>query len=250
MERSVESAPANVTLAQGSVAPAVQKRSIIQTGTLVVRTEDLEMAEKDILAYVRKYNGFVQSSQSSNLEGPIRTLNFTLRIPVQKFEEALTYFSTLGVPVTKSVVSEDITAQIVDLDARLKVMRAQEESYLNILKQSKVLKDSITVQDRLMQLRADIESMDSQLRAQRELAALSTINLSLTTSAVPVSADQSSNWANNALVGSLENLRGVGQGVGAFLIFLLVMTPLWAPIAILVWWLLHRRRKERTNKTA
>lgn len=226
---------------------AIRERSIVYRGAITVQVKDLLVAEQELLTYVKQVKGYVESSSTSNLEGSVRRLDFTLRIPVKQFDEAMGIAGNLGIVSQKRISSEDITSQIVDLDARLRVMRAQEASYLKILEQAKLLKDSIAVQEKLMQLRSDIESMDATLRAQRELADLSTLNVTLVTEAKPINPNQRNSWFNDTWVGATERLMGTVYWLGRFAVYGLVFAPVWLPVAGIIWWLRRRKKVQQTK---
>ncbi|MBL8061347.1 MAG: DUF4349 domain-containing protein [Chthonomonas sp.] len=226
-----------------SLSTTVTQRQIIRRGELMLKVKDLREAQSQAVRYVNQVGGFVEAEQSSNLTLSVSETALTLRVPVAKFESAMETFSGLGTPLSRSVSSEDITSQVVDMEARLRVMRAQEEVYLNLLKQSRSLKDSLEVQNRLMELRQEIESIDAQLKSQRELASLSTIVLTLRTDVKPVPEDQNEGWAQESWTAATNSLGSVARQMGAQLIGFIVFAPIWLPFAILVWWLVRRNKK-------
>ncbi len=219
---------------------AQNQRSIIRRGTLMIKVTDLEETKRQAMRYVNQAGGFVEAESSSNLTRSISEIQMTLRVPVGKFEAAMEAFNALGVAMNRSVSAEDITSQVVDLTARLRVMRAQEEVYLNLLKQSRTLKDSMAVQDRLMELRQEIESLAAQLKSQSELASLSTIELTLRTDTKPASDAQSAGWAQESWTAATNSLGAVMRDLGRMIIGLAVFAPIWLPLLALFVWAIRR----------
>lgn len=226
-----------------SMSPQIAQRQIIRHGELTIRVKDLSESQKQAMRYVNQIGGFVEAEQSSDLTLSISQTMLTLRVPVAKFETSMEMFSALGTPLSRSVSAEDITSQIVDMQARLRVMRAQEEVYLNLLKQSKTLKDSLEVQNRLMELRQEIESIAAQLKSQTELASLSTIVLTLRTDAKPIPDKQNEGWAQESWTSATNSLASTARGLGSNLITVAVFSPFWLPVGGLGWWLIRRNRK-------
>ncbi len=219
---------------------AQAQRSIIRRGTLMIKVTDLEETKRQAMRYVNQAGGFVEAESSSNLTRSISEIQMTLRVPVGKFEAAMEAFNALGVAMNRSVSAEDITSQVVDLTARLRVMRAQEEVYIGLLKQSKTLKDSMAVQDRLMELRQEIESLDAQLKSQSELASLSTIELTMRTDTKPAGDAQSAGWAQESWTAATNSLGAVMRDLGRMIIGLAVFAPIWLPILGLFVWAIRR----------
>lgn len=249
-QTSAESAPIDgmAEKAAASTSPtataAAARRQIIRRGSIQVQVEDIATTEGKAAAWVKQSGGFVEATQSSDLNSVRASMNMTLRVPVQKFETALTEFGGYGTLVSKGISSEDVTTQLVDLQARLKVMREQEAVLVGFLRQSKTLKDSISVNTELSRVRQEIESMDAVRRSQQELASLSTIELSIVSSARMTTRPESSRWAQDAWTASCDALVEVGRALGTIAIGLLVFMPIWGPVVGLIWWLIRRMNKK------
>lgn len=238
MQAASELAPDAKVATTASMAQ--NQRSIIRRGTLMIKVTDLEETKRQAMRYVNQAGGFVEAESSSNLTRSISEIQMTLRVPVGKFEAAMEAFNALGVAMNRSVSAEDITSQVVDLTARLRVMRAQEEVYIGLLKQSKTLKDSMAVQDRLMELRQEIESLDAQLKSQSELASLSTIELTMRTDTKPASDAQNAGWAQESWTAATNSLGAVMRDFGRAIIGFAVFAPLWLPVVGLFAWAIRR----------
>lgn len=218
-------------------------RQIVRNGQIELRVADLEAAEKKAQAIVKGAGGFVSDSASSNLAAENSTLNLTSRVPVARFDATLAALAELGTVLSKSTSATDVTGQVADMDARLKVMRAQEEVYLRTMRQSGNMKDTITVQDQLMQLRERIEGTEAQLKSQREQAAFSTIKVTIVSATRPMAAAKADNWMVDSFVDSRNGLMVVVSFLGRIAISLAVFAPLWAPVALAAWWWNRRRRR-------
>jgi len=135
-EATTASAP-DLKLASTTNDPAMKtaavKRAVIRNGSLTVRVPNVEEAERKVNDYVAKTGGFVGSSDSSDLATASPTIRLSVRVPASGFEESMRYFEGLGVRLSKNVKGEDVTSQLVDFEARLKIMRAQEDSFRNML---------------------------------------------------------------------------------------------------------------------
>jgi hypothetical protein len=210
-------------------------RDIVRRGSLSLRVDDVESAEREVQRLVAGWRGYVESADSTDLSTKTPSITLNVRVPVKAFDRALVSFEGLGTRLAKSIGSEDVTGQLVDLDARIRTMRAQEETYRGLLRQAKDLKQTLLVEDRLSEVRAEIESITAQRKTLGELADLSTISLTLTQALPPNAPPKDPNWLAQTWAESTTSLGSVVRGLTSVLLYGLVFTPLWLPVVLLVW---------------
>lgn len=227
-----------------AVAPdKVPQRAVIRNGTLTVRVDNVEKAEDKVADLVQAAGGYVDSAESTDLAGAAPVLTMKLKIPARQFESTLEKLEALGARLAKKVSSEDVTASLVDMRARMKIMKAQEDVYRGFLAKSKNTQEMYDVQEKLMNLRGMIESLEGQEKSLAGLAALSTIELTLQQSAEGMAAATSDpNWAREAWGSSMSALGTLARIGGSGLIWLAVFSPFWLPAA---WFLSRRLRLKR-----
>jgi hypothetical protein len=214
---------------------ATSRRAVIRNASLQVRVENVEQAERKVNAYVASRGGFVVSSESSDLNEASATISLKIRIPVADFDSAMLTFESLGRRLSKKVSGEDVTAQLVDLDARLKIMRAQEDSFRNMLAKASTQNEALDLQTRIMELRGQIESLGAQRKSTGDLAALSTIELSLVGQTKGIVDTEDKGWAQESWNSATNVLGSLVRGLGTLGIFLLVLAPIWLPLGLLGW---------------
>lgn len=211
------------------------RRAVIRNGELAVRVENVEKAERQVNAYVASRGGFVVSSDSSDLNEASPSISMKIRIPVADFDAAMLTFEGLGKRLGKKVSGEDVTAQLVDLDARLKIMRAQEDAFRNMLRKASSQSEALDLQTRIMDLRGQIESLAGQRKATSELAALSTIGLTLEGATKGIVDTEDKGWAQESWNSATNVLGSAVRTIGTLGIFLLVLAPIWLPLGLLGW---------------
>lgn len=226
------------TNASQSTAVTVQ-RSVIRSAGLTVRVKNVEQAEKAADGFVSKAGGYVEGAESNDLSSSEAQITMTARVPVGAFDGVLAQFESLGIRVKKTISGKDVTGQVLDYDARLKTMRAQEEVYRNQLRQSRSLDAEENLQQRLMELREQIESTTAQLKGLSELSALSTIELTLSQSMeAGASQPQDAGWAQESWAQAKGAGFGFYRGVVVVLMWAIVFCPLWLGGLLLLRWLL------------
>jgi|CXWL01.1.fsa_nt_gi hypothetical protein len=220
-----------VTASTTTKQPAIQ-RAVIRNGKLSLKVAEIESAEREIADYVAKIGGYVSSTQTSNLESTIPTISMKLQVPSNRFDESLRWMESKGRRLEKAISTEDVTAKLVDYQARLRIMRVQEEQIIRSL-QSLRMEDSINLRNQLMELRGQIESLTSQRKELSGLAQLSNIELTLVQEAKAGGLTSDGNWMQESWNMSTAMLGGVVRVLGSLGIMLVVFSPIWGPVVYL-----------------
>lgn len=153
---------------------------IIRTGSLSLRVDDAEKRMDEAKSLAKQFNGFVANSNLSERNG-VKTGYITVRVPSDKYDMLVAETKKLAALVlSESSDAEDVTAQFVDLEARLKSAKAEEEQYMAILKQAKNVEDTLKVTQSLNEVRSRIEQMQGQMRYLTDRTDYSTLNITLT----------------------------------------------------------------------
>ena len=98
-----------------------------------------------------------------------------LKVPYDRYSEALEEVKRLGEAVEVRTVASDVTEQYVDLSARLNASKALERRLLEILAQAKNVDEMLKVEEYLARVRADIERYEAQLKNLERRVQFSTI---------------------------------------------------------------------------
>lgn len=218
--------------AEGFAAPVEQR--IIKTGELSLEVEDVGAALAEVRSLAEQVGGYVGGSQAGTVE---QTATITLRIPADRFEDALARLRELdGTVLGESTREEDVTAQVVDLEARIDNLTASEASYRALVERATAVDDVLAVQSRLDQVRGQIEQLQAQLDNVSGQAALSTLIVRLVPAAAPVEA-QAAGWDPGAQFDrATAALIGIGQAIVNVAIWLgIVILPVALALAILGW---------------
>lgn len=100
-----------------------------------------------------------------------------LRVPVEQADALLDNLRGLGDLIERSYQSEDLSAQVVDLESRLAARRKMLDKYLEVLAGASP-KAIVAVEREVSQLVAEIEGLEGQLRFLRDRAAYAEVSLS------------------------------------------------------------------------
>jgi hypothetical protein len=150
---------------------------MIRTGSLQLRVESVDRAVADAQAAIEGLGGFVSASRASGGDDPVAVV--TYRIPADRWEDGLAAIRALAVEVVgEQTDSADVSAQLVDIDARLRNLRAAETALQEIARQATRISDVLEVQARLTEVRGQIESLAAQQEALKSQVAYATLTVS------------------------------------------------------------------------
>ncbi len=179
-----------VTQAQSSYFPGpveplpsagVEQREIVKTGNLSVVVDDVEMTISSIKELVESYEeGIVIEANSERFDDDSRYGWMQIKVPSGEFDDVMEQLKGLAVRVqSENVRTDDVTGQVVDLEARLRNLRAEESQYLAILEDAEVVEDILNATNYLNDVRWQIENIETQLEGVQERVSLSTIYVNL-----------------------------------------------------------------------
>ncbi len=227
---------------------------------LIVRIASLELEVADVAAVlltarddIAALGGYVSGSDEYD-QGDRRWASVTYRVPVARFSEAIDALRGLSDRVVReSTQSTEVTATVVDLDARIANLRASEEALVEIMDRAGRIEDVLSVQLRLEDVRGQIERLEAQRANLADQAALSTLAVTWSTPVAAVAVAQQG-WdlgeeVDAALAQTVEALQSVvSLGVWIAVVVLpLLGLPLLALALLLV--LLRRSRRDGQRVT-
>ena len=171
---------------EADVADAASK--IIYSANLQAQTTDFDAAIAALDKQITAFGGFIERSDISgdtqyNSDGTTSVVNrwadYTIRVPAAKFEEFLRQTEGLGNVTSVSRYAENVTSQYTDYEARLSSLRTQEERLLAMLEKSEDVESLIALEQRLADVRYELESIERNLRNLDLQISYSTVNLYL-----------------------------------------------------------------------
>lgn len=104
----------------------------------------------------------------------------TMRIPEDRFDDALNRVDGLGERLSLNVSSQDVTEEYVDLEGRLRYWRSQEEFYMRLMNEATEIDDLVTIQTRMQDVLLNIEQIEGRLRYLDSRTSFSTLTVGLT----------------------------------------------------------------------
>lgn len=232
-------------------APTVIERKIIRNADLTLEVNSPEESQQKISVIAESKGGFVIESQQSSSNSQVTTrdiVTMTVRVPAEKFNESLEEIRKVSNRVVvETIKGQDVTEEFVDIEARLKAKKALEEQFLEIMKQSKTVADTLNVQKELANVRGEIEQIEGRKRFLENQTSLSTIKIRLQT---PTAFSGNSSGFFYRLKESLsDGFSGAMSFVLFFVTAIIALLPFLIlvvlPIYLVIRYLLKKRKKRK-----
>lgn len=155
-------------------------RNLILTANVVMKTQDPWATADKARAIASGLGGDILAMSQTG-QGENRSALITVRIPSDRFDEALRQLKLLdGEVITSNVDAKDVTDQFTDLQARLVAKQAEEQRYLQLFPQAKTVDETLKIDAALGNVRTQIEQLQGQINLIKNRTEYSTITMSIT----------------------------------------------------------------------
>ncbi|MFK7788557.1 MAG: DUF4349 domain-containing protein [Phycisphaeraceae bacterium] len=159
--------------------PASQ-RKIIFTAEVRLVVDEFAGVTQQVSDLAKRHNGFIARSSIQGSEGEPRRGEWTLRIPSTQYDAFLQGSQKLGQVRSVSSDSQEVTAEYVDIEARLRnLIKEETRLHAHLNESTKSLKDILAVEREIARVRGDIERFQGRLNVLKDLTSLSTVTLSI-----------------------------------------------------------------------
>jgi hypothetical protein len=227
----------------------LQTRAVISTGTVSLRSKDVERARFDVQKVVDGHGGEISDEQTAtDDEGEIDRSRLVIRVPSESFGDVMDELGDVADLRSAKRTSEDVTTEVIDIGVRV---RAQEKSLERIellLARAQNLRTIIAIESQLTRRQAELDSLKAQQAYLADQTALSTITVFLEKTARPTPTDPEEAGFLSGLAGGWDALKSgatvLATILGAVLPFAVVLLLLGVPIWLLVRSQLRRRHPD------
>jgi hypothetical protein len=221
-------------------AAAPPELLIIRTGSLELEVTDLPAAVAEARRHVAAAGGYVSASDES-AAGEEARASVVYRIPADRWDAAVAAIRGVAEEVRHAAVqTEAVSAQVIDLGARIANLRASEAALQAIMVQATTIPSVLEVQEELTAIRGEIERLVAQKESLEERAAFGTLTVEFRLPATPAIEEVQRGWdpasdvdrAAGSLIGLGQALASIGIWVGIvclpiLLAFLLIAAVAW-----------------------
>ena len=241
----------------GTTSTVVQpvQRQIIRTGNMSVTVTDVKGSAAKAKALTTQFGGYVSAEDSNKGEKPDQAYwSITSQIPSDKLDEYIAAVTKLGEVTNSTIQAQDVTSQVVDLDARIKALQTSIDRLNELIAKSGNVADLTTVEGIITQRQADLDSLIAQRKALGDQVAMSSITTYF--SAVPDTRPvvvETEGFSNGWEKGWVELQNNISQMVtdfgyaAPFLLAFLIPLALFILVIVLVVRWAQKRQKAKAE---
>lgn len=245
--------------ASNGIQPLSTSRKLIRNVNLDVETDGFDPLLTSINDNVTSLGGYLEQTDISGNSisadsGQRRHASITARIPADHLDAFISQIHALGNITYRSENVQDVTLQYSDVESRKKSLTIEQERLWTLLEKADTMDGIIALEERLSEIRYQLESLESQLRTYDNQVDYSTIYLNIREVKVftPTTPDS---VMTRIQKGFQRNLERVGSGLVNTFVWLVASLPVlavWAIVLIIAGLFLRMlmRRSKRNSQAA
>ena len=216
---------------------------VIRNGQASVEVDKLDPAIVRLRQLATQLGGYIANSSLSGGRDQVRTAALELKIPAQRFDQALNGLATLGKVESVNATAEDVGEEYVDITARVNNAHRLEDRLIALLAtRTGKLQDVLSVERELARVREEIERYEGRLRYLKTRVATSTLSVTVH-EPVPILGQGP---GQNPIVAAIRQAwRNFVGFISAVIASLGVLIPLAA--LVLVAWIIYRRLRKQVG---
>jgi len=230
---------------------AQDDRFVILRASYSIQTKTYDAFVAALNAALKDMGGYTNSFEESNYDSD-RYASIVARVPSEKLDAFLESLEKNGTVTNRRRDRSDVTDEMIETGSKKEALKNEEAALLDILKKAQNVEDIIRVQDRLSNVRAELQAYSQKLQSLQNQVNYSTVNIDVwEVNRITTPTQKFSALASSGFLGSL---RDIGSGLRNFALWFVEAIPylvmLAVPAAILIWFLRRARKNRRAKKAA
>lgn len=232
-----------------------QNQKLIRTIRLNAETEDMDALLSQVEKRISELGGYVEAREIHNgsmyNSKRYRNASLTIRIPAAKLDSFVSHVGEVSNITNNVETTDDVTLQYVSIESRIKALKIEEERLLDLLSKADNMSDLLTIESRLTEVRYELENITSTLRVLENKVNYGTIHLEVSEVVEYTEPEPENGWQRMGK-GFVNSLKGVGNGLKEFFIWLVTAIPyllliggIGFAIFIIIFCSVRRKQKRR-----
>lgn len=226
-----------------------QQRTLVRTGRVALTVGNVSSTQAELARLVRRSGGFVSDSRVRRDRSDGRTWvtgRLVVRVPAENFSTVFTRIERAGEVRASNTSTEDVSEQLVDIEARLENLRAQRERLREFYARANDTEGLLAIQERLSDVQSRIERLEARQQSLRRQVALSTIVIDLAERVDETDETRDAWYETGVVAAFLDSVSGVGIVLRALVVGIAYLLPyllaFGVPAALALYAIRYRRR--------
>lgn len=232
---------------------AEDNRKTIKTATLNLQTLEFDQFLTALQEQVKAVGAYIEYSYESGNNryyNASRNAEYRIRVPQSNLQTFLDGMGGIATVVSKNEQEQDVTLAYVDTESRIKTLQIEQERLLALLEKAENLESIIALEQRLGEVRYQIESYTSQLRTYDNKITYSTVSIYVSEVLRVTAQEPKTVWEriSNGWDNTMYNIK---TGAQDWFVWVIVSAPyliFWAVVLVVVVVIINKQRKRRKSK--
>ena len=226
-----------------NTVPSLQGPPVIRQARVSITVKSGSFGSKlsEVRGLVQAHGGYIAGTEAQanpavdDSTNKIRTGVITFMVPAGAFDATIGELEKVGDVQGEHISGNDVSAQYVDLRARLANAEAQRDAMLVLLRSARSIQDIIAVQNQIGQITGQIEQLKGQIKYLDDNTSFSSVSVTLTESGAPLQQPTSDSWgfatalnmAAHNFVSTINYVITALGAVGPLVVLLLLGYGFW-----------------------
>lgn len=214
------------------------EKKLIKNYSIDVESTNFDIDINDLNNEITKYQGVIDNSSVNNNinvnRNTKRYASFSIRIPYDKVSNFVTFLTNKFNVLYKNEYVEDVTDSYYDVMTRINNLKQEEEKLKELSAKAENVDEMIKVEDRMANVRYEIESLYNRIKNYDKKINYSTVNLSITEVVIVTDINNNKPSKDKIIEAFNENLESTKRFVINVAIYSFTHIPAFCLVAIVV----------------
>lgn len=211
----------------------VINQKLVRKMTVEAETNDLDALLAELNTRVASLEGYMEKRSvrngSTTATRRYRHADLTIRVPVDKLDAFIEHIQGKTNVVFLTESADDITLRYVATQSRVTALETEQQRLLELLEKAENMTDLLLIEERLTNVRTELEEVTSQMRVFDNLVDYGTIQLMVTEVQEYTAVEEQSIWQKIGS-GLSENWQNLCDSAEAAFVFLITSLPYLIPV--------------------
>lgn len=227
-------------------------RKVIKTANLNLQTLDFDAFAAALDQKLAETGAYLQYADVSGTDyyGGRKSANYTIRVPEANLDMFLAGIEGIATVTNKTLGEEDVTLNYVDTEARITTLEIEQERLLALLEKAEDLDSIILLEQRLSEVRYNIESYKTKLRTYDDKITYSTVCIYVYEVTRVQEKEPETVWERISN-GWADTIYDITTGVQDFFVWAVVNLPylvFWGVVIVVLVVILKKNKTKRRAK--